>query len=109
MKMITAIVQNQDANALGKAFVAAKIQATRIASKGGFLRAGNTTFLIGVPDDQVEQTLAIISETSKTRTQIMSPAWYTESVMESINTVPVEVQVGGATVFVQDVEQFHHF
>ncbi|MCW0953336.1 cyclic-di-AMP receptor [Weissella ceti] len=109
MKMITAIVQDQDANVLTKALVAAGFQATRLASTGSFLRAGNTTFIMGVQDEQLDDALALISENAKTRSQVMTPAMNPGTVMESVVTEPLNVQIGGATVFVQNVEQFHHF
>lgn len=109
MKMITAIVQDQDANGLTKALVAAGFQATRLASTGSFLRAGNTTFIMGVQDEQLDEALALISGNAKQRTQVMTPAMNPGAVMESVVTEPLNVQIGGAAVFVQDVEQFLHF
>lgn len=109
MKMITAIVQDQDANVLTKALVKAGFRATRLASTGSFLRAGNTTFIMGVEDEQLDDALALIDQTAKTRTQMMTPAMNPGTVMESVGTEPLNVQIGGATVFVQDVEQFHRF
>lgn len=109
MKMITAIVQDQDANGLTKALVAAGFQATRLASTGSFLRAGNTTFIMGVEDEQLDEALALISGNAKKREQMMTPAMNPGTVMESVVTEPLTVQIGGAAVFVQNVEQFHHF
>lgn len=109
MKMITAIVQDQDANGLTKALVAAGFQATRLASTGSFLRAGNTTFIMGVEDAQLDEALALISGNAKKREQMMTPAMNPGTVMESVVTEPLTVQIGGAAVFVQDVEQFHRF
>lgn len=109
MKMITAIVQDQDANGLTKALVAAGFQATRLASTGGFLRAGNTTFIMGVQDEQLDDALDLIAANAKKREQVMTPAMNHGSVMESVVTEPLNVQIGGATVFVQEIEQFHRF
>lgn len=109
MKMIFAIVQDKDANKLGLAFVKANVRATRLTSSGGFLRSGNTTFMIGIEDERVEEVLNIIKETSHTRKQFMTPAASLDIAIEATTSAPIEVQVGGATVFVQNVEQFHHF
>lgn len=65
MKMIIAIVSNDDANRVQKALVEEKLFATRLATTGGFLRARNSTFLIGVNDEKVPQVLEIIEAHSK--------------------------------------------
>ncbi|HJG85074.1 MAG TPA: cyclic-di-AMP receptor [Weissella thailandensis] len=109
MKMIIAIVQDKDANKLGGKFVKANVRATRLATSGGFLRSGNTTFMIGIEDDRVQEVLDLIHDISHTRKQFMTPAVSLDVSMESTAATPMEVQVGGATVFVQDVEQFHRF
>ncbi|GAK29995.1 hypothetical protein WOSG25_010820 [Weissella oryzae SG25] len=107
MKMVTAIVQDKDVNQLSDKFVQANIQATRLRSSGGFLRSGNTTFMIGVEDDQVAAVLDIIKTTAQTRKQIMTPTVNLDMTFDA--SMPVEVQIGGATVFVQDVAAFYHF
>ncbi|KRN74884.1 hypothetical protein IV73_GL001007 [Weissella kandleri] len=109
MKMITAVVQDKDANKLGNVFVKNNVRATRTATSGGFLRAGNTTFMIGVEDERVEEVLTLIQETAKARKQYVTPAASLDLSFESMNAMPMEVQVGGATVFVQNIEQFYHF
>ena len=55
MKLIVAVVQDQDSNRLSNALTKAKFRATKLASTGGFLRSGNTTFLIGTDDSLVLQ------------------------------------------------------
>ena len=109
MKMVIAIVQDKDANKLGTEFVKANVRATRLATSGGFLRSGNTTFMIGIEDERVDEVLELIKETSHTRKQFMTPAVSLDVSMESTASTPMEFQVGGATVFVQDIEQFHRF
>ena len=59
MKLVTAIVQDKDATKLSNAFVKADIRATRLTTTGGFLRSGNTTFLIAIEDARVQETLDI--------------------------------------------------
>ena len=78
---------------------------TRLATTGGFLRAGNTTIIVGTEDDKVEKAIEVIGNESKRRTEIVpSTASYDIGRYASF---PVEVQVGGATIFVIDVEQFY--
>lgn len=65
--------------------------------------------MIGIEDERVDEVLELIKETSHTRKQFMTPAVSLDVSMESTASTPMEVQVGGATVFVQDIEQFHRF
>lgn len=109
MKLIVAIVQDKDASTLSNALVDHNVQATKLATTGGFLRAGNTTFLIGVEDKQVDEVLRIIKDTSHARDQFMTPPVNVDVTGDSSMAYPIEVQVGGATVFVLPVEQFFHF
>ncbi len=107
MKLITAIVNKDDAYSVQTSLTSGGFQVTRLATTGGFLQAGNVTFISGVEDDKVEEALEIIREHSCKRQQIV-PA--TTSYASGIsNSYPVEVTVGGATVFVQDVENFLKF
>lgn len=104
MKLIFAIINNDDSSAVSSALTKGGFFATKLASTGGFLMAGNTTFLIGTDDDKVDDAIGIISEHSKKRAQMMpSSASYGIGMYSSF---PVEVTVGGATVFVTDVDRF---
>lgn len=105
MKLILAIVSNDDASAVSAALTSESFSVTRLATTGGFLRAGNTTMIVGTDDDKVDRCIEIIGSESKRRTEIVpSTASYDIGRYASF---PVEVQVGGATIFVLDVEQFH--
>lgn len=109
MKLIVAIVQDKDSNRLSAALVKANFRATKLASTGGFLKAGNTTFMIGVDDSQVESVLSVIRTSCKVREQLVTPVTPMSGTTDSYLPLPVEVQVGGATVFVLPVERFEHF
>ncbi|KRK40049.1 cyclic-di-AMP receptor [Loigolactobacillus bifermentans] len=109
MKMIIAIVQDKDSNRLSSEFIDHNIRATKLSSSGGFLRSGNTTFLIGIADERVDKVLEIIQQTSHQREQFMTPPVNLDNSLDSEAAFPVEVQVGGATVFVVPVEQFKQF
>ena len=104
MKLILAIVSNDDASSVNAALTKENYSVTRLATTGGFLRAGNTTMIVGTEDDLVEHCIEIIGSESKRRTEIVpSTASYDIGRYASF---PVEVLVGGATIFVLDVEQF---
>lgn len=108
MKLMIAIVQDEDAGDVIAALNEAEIQVTRLATKGGFLRSGNTTIMTGVQDEKVDEALRIIEENSRARTQYATlPS--SCGAMHGFIMAPIEVKVGGATVFVLDVEQFHKF
>ncbi|MFI3284564.1 MAG: cyclic-di-AMP receptor [Erysipelotrichaceae bacterium] len=105
MKLILAIVSNDDSASVSAALTKGNFSVTRLATTGGFLRAGNTTIIVGTNDDQVDACIEIIGNESKRRTEVVpSTASYD---IGRYATFPVEVQVGGATIFVIDVEQFH--
>lgn len=105
MKLVLAIVSNDDSSIVSSALNKENFQVTRLATTGGFLRAGNTTLIVGVDDDRVEACIEIIGNECKKRTEVVpSTASYDIGRYASF---PVEVQVGGATIFVLDVEQFH--
>ena len=104
MKLILAIVSNDDSSSVSSALTKANYSVTRLATTGGFLRAGNTTIIVGTDDDNVEHCIEIIGNESKRRIEVVpSTASYDIGRYASF---PVEVQVGGATIFVLDVEQF---
>ncbi len=109
MKLIIAIVQDKDSNRLSGELVKANFRATKLASTGGFLRAGNTTFMIGIDDSQVEAVMSVINKSCKVREQLVTPVTPMSGTTDSYLPLPVEVQVGGATVFVMPVERFEHF
>ncbi|MCM3715767.1 cyclic-di-AMP receptor [Halalkalibacter oceani] len=109
MRLIMAVVQDKDSNRLSDALVKADYRATKLASTGGFLKAGNTTFLIGTEDEHVDDVMAIIKENCQSRDQLVAPISPMGGNADSYVPYPVEVQVGGATVFVLPVEQFEQF
>ena len=109
MKLLIAIVQDKDAHLLGDEFSQANIRATRLSTTGGFLRAGNTTFLIGIEDERVNEALEIIKVNCQSREQMSVPPVHIDSMLDSAITTPVPVRVGGATVFVLPVESFLRF
>ena len=105
-KMVLAIVNDHDAQSLLEALNKKGFQATRMASTGGFFREGNTTFLIGTEEDKIEDLLAIIKEKCQTRKKIIAPMSPVANTLENYYSFPMEVQVGGATIFIVDVDQF---
>ena len=91
MKLIIAVVQNEDADNVIDALFESDFRATRLASTGGFLRRGNTTVMIGVQDHQVDQVLDLIRTEARSRAQQEQTG---------------EIQTAAATVFVLDLEDY---
>ncbi len=106
MKLIFAVVQNEDANNLSTALTKRGYGTTRYKSTGGFLRQGNVTFLVGVEDDKVDEVIRVIRDNCHTRTQYINPLPPVMEPGEFYMPYPVDVQVGGATVFVLPVERY---
>lgn len=106
MKLLIAIVQDADVNFLVDALTKEGHRITKLSTTGGFLKKGNTTLLIGVEEENLDQLLEIIENNCKKRnttTTIINPTGES-SIISS--TVPIEISVGGATIFVLDVEQY---
>ena len=105
MKLVIAIIQDEDSSRVISALMNDGYSVTKLATTGGFLRAGNATLLIGVEEDKLEHLLEIIGKFCSKRKQVVQtqPTFNADFFV----SVPVEVSVGGATVFVLDVEQFH--
>ncbi len=108
MKLVLAIVQNEDAGGLTEALTKREFRSTRINTAGGFLKESNATILVGAEPEQLDEVLAIIRANCHTRTQYLNPLPPVMEPGEFYMPYPVEVQVGGATVFVLDVAQFTH-
>lgn len=105
MKLIIAVVQDQDAQILIQELTAKNYRITKLASSGGFLKSGNTTLLMGVDDKDVNDILYIINRNCKTR-EITSSLLTVSMPGDTYIPYPLEVQVGGATVFVLEVEEY---
>ena len=106
MKLVVAIINNDDANSVVSNLTKAGYSATKLNTSGGFLRSGNITLLIGVEDKKVDDVVNIIGEYSSQRKKI-TPVNSTYIGETMLTSMPVEVTVGGATIFVLDVEQFY--
>jgi uncharacterized protein YaaQ len=106
LKLIIAVVQGEDAQRTVLALTDKGISSTRISSSGGFLQQGNVTVLIGVDDAQVADALEVIRENCQERNRYLTPVPPLAEPGEFFMAYPVEVQVGGATVFVVPVDSF---
>jgi uncharacterized protein YaaQ len=106
VKLVVVVVQDKDAMRLLEALVEQGHRATKLASTGGFLREGNTTLIIGAEDQQVDAILDTIRDVCHARQRLVTPLSPVGGPADPYLPYPVEVLVGGATVFVLGVERF---
>ncbi|MBE6856008.1 MAG: transcriptional regulator [Ruminococcus sp.] len=105
MKLIFAIVNGDDSQPVSNALMENGFFATKLASTGGFLSSGNTTFLICTENERVDDAINVIASKSRKRKEFVKNSMSGLS-SDSFSSFPMEVQVGGATIFVTDVERF---
>lgn len=106
MKLVIAVVQDEDVNELMGALVKNKYSTTKLASTGGFLREGNTTLLVGVQEEKVEDLIALIKDVCKSRKQTFTTPMPPTGSAGVFIPYPIDVMVGGATIFVVDIDRF---
>ena len=108
MKLILAIVNADDAYYVNSSLTNEGFQVTTISTTGGFLKKGNTTFLMGVDENQVDQVLEIIKKHSRKR-EIDVPMNVTSANYTAYTGLSSHINVGGATIFILDVEKYARF
>lgn len=106
MKLVIAVVQERDADALVRALQERGFFFTIIDSSGGFLRESNVTLMIGVQTALLPEVLRILRQHSQARTRYVNPLMPLVEPAEFHIASPVEVYIGGATVFVLPVERY---
>ena len=106
VKLVIAIINRDDSGAVTQSLTKKGFSSTRLSTTGGFLLSGNVTILVGVDEEKVQEVIDIIKEHSHSRKQMIPAS--TEMNYGYYPAMPVEVTVGGATIFVVDVERFEH-
>ncbi len=106
MKLVMAIIHDEDAFQITDLLNENGYSVTKLASTGGFLRAGNTTLICGCDDDKIDDLLQLVEKKCRARKQITSVNSTHVNTTENYMPYPVEVTVGGATIFVMNVETF---
>ncbi len=106
LKLVVIIASDPDADKLIKRLVSQGYPATKISSTGGFLRKGNATILSGVEAEEVDQIIAMVRQECYARSEFVPVQTLPFFGEGSVLAEPVEVRVGGAIVFVIDVERF---
>jgi len=106
MKLVFAIVHDEDEIEVMKSLNEKGFSITKLCSSGGFLRAGNTTLLVGAPKEKVNEIIEIIKAKSKSRKKLINSANVPAMGIAMTAGYPVEIKLGGATIFVVDVERY---
>ncbi len=106
MKLAVCIVHGRDKGRLTDALVQAGFKFTIIGSTGGFLREGNTTMLIGVEEDQLDGLKELIASNCQTREQVVNVMPFEAGPPGAYLASPVKVPVGGAVMFLMNVDEF---
>jgi uncharacterized protein YaaQ len=106
VKFLVAVVHNEDARVLIDALLKHEFRATWLHSSGGFLKQSNATILVGVDDEKVDQIVDLIRQNCKARTQTVSPIPPIMEPGEFFMPYPIEVEVGGAVIFVLPIDRF---
>ena len=107
MKLIIAIVQDEDSTDVIEALTEENYRVTKLATTGGFLKSGNTTLMVGIEKEKVQSAIDVIKEICKKRKEtLVTPTNLGGSEGGYMQQYPVQICVGGATIFVIDVDQF---
>jgi len=106
VKLVLAIVHDDDGPKVMNELNKNGFSVTKVCSSGAFLRAGNTTLLVGVTEEKLNDVINIIKQKSKSRKQAVNSDMVPNNMGGMFMPYPVEVIVGGATIFVLNVERF---
>ncbi len=91
MKLIIAIVNDEFSTKVIRGLMKNKIRTTKLSSTGGFLKAGNTTLLIGAEDEDIDSVVEMIKRECKST---------------KVKDGDLEVTVSGANLFIMPIDQY---
>jgi uncharacterized protein YaaQ len=106
MKMVMAVVPRHEAEGVLSALIAAGHSATFAESRGGMLRQAQYTLFIGVDEPALSQVLDIIRESCHSDVRVESGEAGASASLLPSSATPVSAKVGGAVIFVWDLDQF---
>jgi uncharacterized protein YaaQ len=111
MKLAVCIVHGRDKNPLADAMVKAGFKFTILSSHGGFLREGNATFLVGLEESELDNLKGVVQENCQSREQVVNVSYFDGGTPGATGFMgsPVNVPVGGAVMFVVNVDEFLRF
>ena len=109
-QLLVAIVQELDAARVCEGLIAAGFPGpTRMGSVGGFLEQGNVTLLVGIEAARATEALRAIAANCQTRSQYVNPLPpIVDPTMAGV-AFPLEVHVGGAAIFILDLDRYERW
>ncbi|MCS7201828.1 MAG: cyclic-di-AMP receptor [Dictyoglomus sp.] len=105
MKLILAVIQEEDWKKIREIFIEKNLPFTFFKSKGGFLQEASITILTVVEEEKLEEVLTILKENCKEREKVIIPPLPSVELLRSV-PMPVKIKVGGAVVIVLEVSHF---
>lgn len=107
MKLVYAIIRNDNEDDVVSLLNQNHYSVTRLSTTGGFLKKGNTTLMIGVEDEKVEEVISLIKqECGQHQKLTVNMPYISGTTMVNYATMPMTVDVGGATIFVINVDRY---
>ena len=107
MKLLYAIVRYDNEDEVISALTKENFSITKLNTTGGFLKKGNTTLMLVTEDDKVQTAIDIIKKECGKRQKItINMPYISGAAMMNYATMPTTVEIGGATIFVTNVEYF---
>ena len=106
MKLIYIIVNSNDDDRVVEQLNKNGFSCTKMATTGGFLRSGNTTMIVGTEEEKVDKVIDIVKKECGPRQHISTNTSSIGTTNGGYGNYSVMVDVGGATIFVLDVEKF---
>jgi len=102
MKMVMAIMPRDEAESVLQALVTADHTATYLETRGGMLRQAQMTLFTAVEEENLDQVLKIVDRTCHSHAVVEST-----DPDESLSSafMPAKPRLGGAVVFVWDIER----
>jgi uncharacterized protein YaaQ len=106
MKMVMAVVPRDEAMHVLETLVAAGHMATFSESRGGMLRQAQLMLFIAVEKKDLEPVLTIIHDSCHSHVVVESSE---PGMAFASSPTPVEAELGGAVVFVWDLERYEKY
>ena len=106
MKMVMAVVPRDEAGRVLEALVAAGHTATFSDSRGGMLRQAQQMLFTAVEEQDLERVLTIIRDNCHSQVVVESSEPRTPF---SLGSVPVTAELGGAVVFMWDLDRYETY
>jgi CPA1 family monovalent cation:H+ antiporter len=105
-KLMAAVIQEQDLENAISALTKLGLSITNLPSVGGFLGRINVTLIIGFSDGQEESVVRALSQACRRRVEYIAPPIEGSPIPLP---APTHINVGGATIFMLEVERYEEF